>query len=339
MRRYLLPERGKDYKANLHCHTTVSDGALTPEEVKRIYREQGYSIVAYTDHELLVPHHDLADAEFLPLSGVEFAINGPGKTWPEMKVCHICCIAMDPEIIGTPGLSRWYVAASRLTKNEHLAHAIPGTADYPREYGARGVSALIAMIRKQNFFVTYNHPSWSQEDLDDYGGYENLNAMEIYNHGCAVLGYDAYEPQAYDALLRRGNRIYCLADDDNHNHGALPGDSFGGWVVIRAEALDYRTVTQALAAGQFYASQGPQIHALWLEDGKAHLTCSEAVQISVATAVRGNLAVRAQPGEHLTHAEFPVSPKLGYIRFTVTDDRGRHANTNAYFPDAWAESE
>ena len=37
MRKYLLPNTGKFYKANLHCHTTVSDGKSTPEEVKECY--------------------------------------------------------------------------------------------------------------------------------------------------------------------------------------------------------------------------------------------------------------------------------------------------------------
>ena len=33
MKKYLLPENGQFYKANLHCHSTVSDGHLTPEEM------------------------------------------------------------------------------------------------------------------------------------------------------------------------------------------------------------------------------------------------------------------------------------------------------------------
>ena len=37
MRKYLLPNTGNHYKANLHVHTTVSDGQMTPEEIKRIY--------------------------------------------------------------------------------------------------------------------------------------------------------------------------------------------------------------------------------------------------------------------------------------------------------------
>lgn len=37
---YLLPKEGTFYKANLHCHTVVSDGDLTPEQVKEAYMGQ-----------------------------------------------------------------------------------------------------------------------------------------------------------------------------------------------------------------------------------------------------------------------------------------------------------
>ena len=71
MRKYLLSESGSFYKANLHCHTTFSDGKLTPAEVKEVYKKLGYSIVAYTDHDILVPHDELNDEGFLALHGFE----------------------------------------------------------------------------------------------------------------------------------------------------------------------------------------------------------------------------------------------------------------------------
>ena len=55
-----LPESGY-FKANLHCHTTLSDGAFTPEEIKAAYKAQGYSIVAFTDHRKYVHHTELND--------------------------------------------------------------------------------------------------------------------------------------------------------------------------------------------------------------------------------------------------------------------------------------
>ena len=57
MRKYLLPEGGKFYKANLHSHSTVSDGVKTPEELKEMYKAEGYSVFAYTDHDNFVRHN------------------------------------------------------------------------------------------------------------------------------------------------------------------------------------------------------------------------------------------------------------------------------------------
>ena len=80
----LLP-KGPSFKANLHCHSTVSDGKLSPAEVKATYQALGYQIVAYTDHEILVPHKDLSDENFLALHGVEvtFETAIEGVPWPE----------------------------------------------------------------------------------------------------------------------------------------------------------------------------------------------------------------------------------------------------------------
>lgn len=70
MKKYLLPEKGNFYKANLHAHSTVSDGHFTPKELKNLYKNKGYSILAYTDHELLVDHSDLNDDEFLAITSL-----------------------------------------------------------------------------------------------------------------------------------------------------------------------------------------------------------------------------------------------------------------------------
>lgn len=42
-RRWLLAE--------MHCHTTNSDGKLTPEEVVALYEKEGYDVLAITDHD------------------------------------------------------------------------------------------------------------------------------------------------------------------------------------------------------------------------------------------------------------------------------------------------
>ena len=100
MRKYLLPETGKFYKANLHCHTTMSDGMKTPEEIKELYMKKGYSVVAYTDHDVFILHNDLTDDNFLAMNGFEVEVMDWYGRHPLMdcKVCHLCFVALDKNI-------------------------------------------------------------------------------------------------------------------------------------------------------------------------------------------------------------------------------------------------
>ena len=75
MKKYLIPKEGFFYKANLHCHSNFSDGQWSVEEIKENYKAQGYSIVAFTDHNLFLSHSYLTDDSFLALNGVEININ------------------------------------------------------------------------------------------------------------------------------------------------------------------------------------------------------------------------------------------------------------------------
>ena len=109
--------------------------------------------------------------------------------------------------------------------------------------------------------------------------------------------------------------------------------------MIKANALEYRTITRALQDGSFYASQGPEIHDLWLEDGVLHISCSPAEKIILTTSRRRRAIVLAEEGESVSCADFPVMDEEIYVRVTVVDHRGRPANTNAYFLDQFRMSE
>ena len=50
---HLLPQVPRYFKANLHTHTTVSDGKLSPEEIKQQYKDRGYQILCLTDHNII----------------------------------------------------------------------------------------------------------------------------------------------------------------------------------------------------------------------------------------------------------------------------------------------
>ena len=330
MKKYLLPENGNFYKANLHCHTTVSDGQMSPEEIKARYKELGYSIVAFTDHDVLIPHPELADETFLPLNGYELEVSDL-KTEPKKfrKTTHMCFVALEPDNVTQVCYHREKYLFGNAPDYKDKIKFDESLPDYEREYTPECISEMMKLGRENGFFVTYNHPTWSLETYEEYMNYHHMHAMEIYNNECVLIGDYDYNERVYDDMLRGGKRIFCLSTDDTHAERACGG----GYIMIKADKLEYKTITDALLAGNFYASCGPEIHNLWFEDGKIHIDCSDAVSIRFGTASRRGENIRAEEGKTLNSAEFTVLPDDGYVRVTVTDAKGNHANTNAYYTE------
>ena len=333
MKYYLLPEHGTFYKANLHCHTTLSDGKMTPEQMKHYYMEKGYSIIAYTDHNVMIHHPELAEENFLPMAGMELDITqNPYGDAPRSairrKACHICFVALDPTIKQVCWHREKYLTKNAVNYRDAV-NVDPDLPNFEREYNPDCINEMIKRGVEGGFFVTYNHPCWSLERYPEYMSYHGMHAMEIYNHGCGSSGFDDYNPDVFDDMLLGGKRVFCSATDDNHNGRA---DSFGGFNMIKAESLTYENIANALRRGDFYASQGPLIHDLYLEDGKIHIECSEAAQICLSTDRRRAGCAYPNGDEPLCHASFSFSDLDQYFRLTVTDKHGKHAHTQAYYP-------
>ena len=335
MRKYLLPENANSYKANLHSHSTCSDGQYSPEELKQLYKAQGYSVFAYTDHDIFLQHNDLTDDTFLALNGYEMEVN-QRKADATLasgcsKTCHMCLIALDPDMV-TPVcwhrekyLFRNAVNYRDQVKNDE---SLP---DYERVYSGEGISEMMTLGREGGFFVTYNHPTWSTEDYTDYTNYNGMHAMEIVNHECVVNGYADHNERVYDDMLNVGKRIYCVATDDCHNLKGM----FGGATVIKADKLEYKAITNALVNGNFYATEGPEIKQLYIEDGKLYVESSAASHIRIDTGTRFAKQVLNTNGTPVTRAVFDLNgvENMYYFRVTVTDMGGKCAYSNAYFLD------
>lgn len=332
----LLPQVERYFKAGLHVHTTVSDGSLTPEELKAAYKERGFQIIAFTDHEICVPHPELADPEFLPLTSYELAFNPKGIDKFLRKTYHLCFIAKDPE-------NRWQVFDPSLVVGNSAKYADSVVCDgfEERDYSLEQVNDVIARANAHGFLVAYNHPAWSLQDHSDYAGLKGLWAMEVYNNHCNRVGFDDNNSRVYQDLLNQGNCLFPIATDDFHRM-AHPNWIAGGWVMVGAEKLEYGSVISALEKGEFYASTGPQIHSLSLEGTLLKITCDPAQHILVTTHSRHAAQLMHYDGTTVSQAEFDLGPWLQYwreqgqeekafVRLTVTDPAGNRAYTRAYW--------
>lgn len=342
MRTYLLPEKGTFYKANLHCHTTCSDGKLTPEEIKAIYKEKGYQIIAFTDHDHLRSQYHLTESDFLALTAYEISIRSDDSNIPHAlrKVVDLNLFAKTPDNLTHIGYHpesvQWLVDEGKLTREKMDAIEYAGPLR-DMHYYPGNVSQIIQTANESGFMVMVNHPMWSLMNYTDYGSFTGAWAVEVYNHACLVESGLPSSELVYEDILRSGKKIFAVASDDNHNHDpfdSAKNDSFGGFTMIKAESLDYSSVIDAMEKGHFYASTGPEIQELYYEDGKVHIHCSEVSEICMNTLGRLGDRVAAEEGKAITEASFDIHPKLfGYVRFRVTDKTGKTAYTNPYYVD------
>ena len=123
--------------------------------------------------------------------------------------------------------------------------------------------------------------------------------------------------------------IFCIATDDNHNKKHQ--DSFGVFVLVNCDALEYGQVMNSLKAGDFYASTGPEIYEITLEGDTVSVQCSKAKFISLSTCGRRAERKSAPQGEYIGEAQFKLADDDVYFRIDVVDECGNRANSRAYF--------
>jgi hypothetical protein len=169
---------GRWYKANLHCHTTVSDGDTSPEERVREYREAGYDVLALTDHERTNDVKKLSSRNFLVISGME--THPPAPFGGDLY--HLVCLNVP----------------YNFTLGQHL-----------------DAETQIAMVRHAGGQVIYGHPYWSGHNLNHIIALSGYVAVEVYNATSSKIGKPISAVQ-WDALLDAGRFIGAVAVDDTH---------------------------------------------------------------------------------------------------------------------------
>jgi len=332
---YLISPKKNKYKANLHCHSTMSDGSLSPEMLKDIYKERGYSVLCISDHERPKSHSRLTDPDFLMLTGYEAYIR-PDKNAaydiyaPEV---HLNLFARDPEnetmICYNRPFCKYIPAAEQETLTKY-------GSERPREYTREYINEFISTAKEAGYIVSYNHPYWSMESEEDILATEGFFSMEMVNYNSFVANHLEHNGRLYDRLLLGGRRVFCHGVDDNHNRHPVgdPGcDSFGGFTVIMADSLSYGDIFSAMERGDMYSSMGPVFESVEVRDGEVTVKCSPVKSVILYTGSKNPVHLNAPAGERVTEARLHLDKNARFLRVSVVDEQGRFADTRGYSRD------
>jgi hypothetical protein len=295
---FTLP--GHWFRGNLHVHSTLSDGDLAPERVLNWYRSQGYHFLALTDHDVLSEARSLGDG-FITLSGIEV-----GGTDPASGLFHLVGLGVERQ------------PAIGVNQTMPLQEGIDGL---------RAAGGLVALA----------HPYWSGQMSRDLLGLEGCFALEVYNGSCEVLDCKGLSVVHWDDLLAAGERPGGLAVDDAHWRPG-PRDAGLGWVWVKAMALTQEAILDALAKGHFYASSGPQLYDVTVQEDRVQVRCSPAVIVDFVGNGRHSSRLMAPAGETYSEVSYRLRKGQRYVRVACRDAQGCWAWSNAIFLNADAEA-
>jgi hypothetical protein len=211
--------QGSYRKAQLHCHTTNSDGTLAPRELLERYRAAGYTFVVFTDHERVTICEDLNDGTFLALPGVETAIGRPFRP-------------LGPHMgrLGAPGPLRLRSAQAAIDATVAAGGVV--SLHHPGWTGnlwtGRWSVAEMAALRGYHLIEISNHHSANQSDVDGW-------AQVLVQRGSAAT-------------------VSGVAVDDLHRDR----DFNIGWVMVKVADVTAEAFLSALRTGAVVASTGPE---------------------------------------------------------------------------------
>lgn len=292
---------GQFYRGNLHTHSSLSDGKLSPEEVCKRYRERGYDFICLSDH--FMPHYNypIADTRsfrthnFTTILGAE---------------CHAPA---------TEHGEKWHILAVGLP----IDFAPNGEGETGPQIAQRCLDA--------GAFVAIPHPEWYALTKADAASIPGAHALEVYNHTSQVLNARGGGSYYLDDLLNSGRRINALACDDAHFGTGEDNnrDAFGGWVMVKAETNEPEPLVEALKRGHYYSTQGPRFINMSIENGHIVVETDAVQQISVVGRASRN---EKQWGTDMTHARFPLDKfKDDWCRVIAIDATGKIAWSNPIY--------
>ncbi|MCK4626313.1 MAG: CehA/McbA family metallohydrolase [Phycisphaerae bacterium] len=300
---------GNWYKADLHAHTTVSDGQLSPADRVEQYRRAGYDVLALTDHVATNDVQSLTDERMLVVGGMEYH-----PVCPTHPFDHLA--------------KRFYRPGERNIFN--LYHLIALNIPHGFKFDdPDDANRCIAQVRAAGGETFAAHMSWGGFGYEDFRDMEDLAAIEIYNAGCDINGRPSSENE-WSIALDHGWALPAVGGDDAHRVDTE--EVFGCWTWLKMPEPTAENVVQAVRTGACYVSNGPEIHDFRIADGKIQVRCSPVAKICF-TGGPGGLGRRrrADEGETITSFAIDLNDETRlwpYIRATVTDSAGRQAWAN-----------
>lgn len=169
------------FRADLHCHSTYSDGSETPQAIVKIAQEKGLTALSITDHDTVAASKEAEllckEAGIAYLTGVEFSTAHQGHS------VHILGYGFDPEASSIANLCIRHIER-RETRNRQM----------------------LELLAKHGMVIT-------RDDLDDAISSKSTGTSRTLGRAHMALamvkkGYTATPQEAFHKYIGEGRPCY-----------------------------------------------------------------------------------------------------------------------------------
>lgn len=254
----------EQYQANLHTHTTQSDGWLTPNAVVDEYRARGYRILALTDHNLCTwPWTGLATMERKGRAYQsdrererEAAAAGREETREQRRERKSVPVIPAYEDRDPAALGMLTVPGNEASRHHHT-----GCYFIQYETESTDLEQTLAEVKEAGGLAMVFHPGryWEKETdgviTDEvveryvtlYRDNAHLFGMEVINQGMRYKNDIALWDRVLMAMMP-GRPVWGYANDDMHEITALGRDSS----MFLLDVLEEAHLREAMLRGRSY---------------------------------------------------------------------------------------
>jgi len=248
-------------KSDLHCHSTASDGRLTPAELVSLAHKNGIEQLALTDHDTLSGYQEFASAcqscGIAAVTGIELSTR-----WNGIGI-HVVGLNVDPDSDAMKAAVTCQSNA-RFERAETIAHRLEKQGFKQVMEGASALAGPEGSLGRPHF-ARYLVES-GQIDSQSKAFSRYLGAGKIGDVKCGWPEMD----QVVDWIDQAGG-VAVLAHPDKYNMSRLKlrrllqsFSEFGGQAMEVVSGQQNRDVTAFMARManelEFYASAGSDFH-------------------------------------------------------------------------------
>ncbi len=284
------------YKGNLHTHSLWSDGDDFPEMIVDWYRERGYSFLALSDHNILSEGEkwiSLAEVEKrggkqvfpkyqarFPDGWIETKSSSDSAATNSIAKVRLQTLSKIQAAFDVPGKFLLIPSEEITDKGVHINATNIGELIEPQ-----GGASFVDMVRNnlravgeqtqrsgRDILPFLNHPNLSDRGLsaEELAWILENRFFEVWNgvEGDGDLGsvkrHNLERMWDITTTLRltqyQAAPMFGLATDDSHDyHGKQKAKPGRGWIQVRAESLDTKSILAAMRVGDFYSSTGIEL--------------------------------------------------------------------------------